>query len=252
MIDKMIHTPVIKNRNNSRVLSSMYCNSCFQKVFSERKIKSRSCQGANIFFGLRSFKEQMLWRNSSVLAFHFVCFTMPKHFLLSIFSFYIATALFAQKGRSQLNLEVETPVPIYQTERGFGGFIKGMYGLGRSAQLTLMTGISGFRSRRSIEQTITNTRLIPVLAGFKQNFQKFYIEPQAGYGELGGKINIGGDYARPSVGAFFWAIGAGYDHKRINIGLRFQQAQGAESVAAGVWHDKDFHYTAIHLGYKLF
>ena len=90
------------------------------------------------------------------------------------------------------------------------------------------------------------------MAGYKQNIDKFYLEPQIGYGELGGKIDIGGDYARPSVGAFFWAVGAGYNHKRISIGLRFQQAHGAESASAGTWHDKEFHYTAIHLGYKLF
>jgi len=156
------------------------------------------------------------------------------------------------KGGNQLNLEAEATVPIYQTDRDAGGFIKGMYGVARSAQLTLMTGVSGFRSKKTIEQITTNTRLIPVLAGYKQNFHKFYIEPQAGYGELGGKINSGGDYARPSVAAFFWAIGAGYDYNKINIGLRFQQAHGAESASAGIWHSKDFHYTAIHLGYKLF
>ena len=130
--------------------------------------------------------------------------------------------------------------------------MKGMYGIGKSAQLTLVTGVSGFSSKRSIGQTRTNIRLIPVLAGYKQNFKNFYFEPQLGYGELGGKIDIGGDYARPSVCAFFWAVGAGYDHKRINIGLRFQQAHGVESASAGLWHNKDFHYTAIHLGYKLF
>ncbi|MEP7374077.1 MAG: hypothetical protein ABI675_11850 [Chitinophagaceae bacterium] len=158
----------------------------------------------------------------------------------------------AQKGRNQVNLVAEAAVPVYQNDRGFGGFVKGMYGIGQSAQLTLMTGISHFRSKKSIEQITTNTSLIPVLAGYKQNFHKFYIEPQAGYGELGGKIYSGGDYARPSVGAFFWAIGGGYDHKKINIGLRFQTGHGAESAAAGIWHNKNFHYTAIHFGYKIF
>jgi hypothetical protein len=177
---------------------------------------------------------------------------MPKSIFLFLLILFTNAVVNAQKGRNQVNLVAEATVPVYQNDRGFGGFIKGMYGIGKSAQLTLTTGISRFRSKNSIEQIATNTRLIPVLAGYKQNFHKFYIEPQAGYGDLGGKVNTGGDYARPSVAAFFWAIGGGYDHNRVNIGLRFQQVHGAESAAAGIWHDKDFNYTAIHFGYKIF
>ena len=186
------------------------------------------------------------------MVFSFVCFIMSKFILLAILILFINVGLNAQKGRNQVSLLAEATVPVYQNDRGFGGFVKGMYGIGQSAQLTLMAGISGFKSKNSIEQTTTITRLIGLLAGYKQNFYKFYIEPQVGYGELGGKVSSDGDYARPSVGAFFWAIGTGYDHKKISIGLRFQQAHGAEPVSAGLWHDKDFHYTAIYFGYKIF
>lgn len=186
------------------------------------------------------------------MVFCLVCFIMPKLILLSLLLLLIISVANAQKGRNQVNLAFEASVPIYQQDKGFGGFIKGLYGIGKSAQLTLTTGVSGFRSKRSIEQTVTGTRLIPMLAGYKQNLKNFYFEPQIGFGESGGKIDIGGDYGRHSVGAFFWAVGAGYDHKRITIALRFQQAHGTESASAGLWHNKDFHYTAIHLGYKLF
>lgn len=103
---------------------------------------------------------------------------MSKRFLLSIFILFTNPAIIAQKGRNQLNLVVGANVPLYQNDRGF-------------------------RSKRSIEQTTTSTPLIPVLAGYKQNIHKFYIELQGGYGELAGKINIGGDYARPSGATFF-------------------------------------------------
>ena len=171
------------------------------------------------------------------------------HLLIVILCF--GFLLNAQKGRNQVNLAIEASAPVFQNVGGFGGFIKGMYGVARSAQLSLMLGVSGFKEENSMDQSTTNTRLIPVLAGYKQNFKKFYIEPQAGYGELAGKITTD-DFARPSVGAFFWAIGAGYDHRRISAGIRFQQANGSESTSAGIWQGKDFHYTGIHLGYRLF
>jgi hypothetical protein len=177
---------------------------------------------------------------------------MTKCILLLLSMSLILSEVIAQKGRNQLNMAVETTLPFYQNDRGFGVFMKGLYGIGKSAQLTLTTGVARFRSKISVEQTAITTRLIPVLAGYKKNFKKIFIEPQIGYGELGGKIQIGGDHARPSVGAFFWAVGAGFDHKRITIGLRFQQTNGIESTSAGIWHNKDFHYTAIQLGYKLF
>ena len=105
---------------------------------------------------------------------------MSKSIVLSILILFINSALNAQKGIDQANLLAEANVPVYQNDPGFGGFIKGMYGIGQSAQLTLMTGVSGFRSKKSIEQTTTSTWLIPVFAGYEQNFDKFYIEPQAG------------------------------------------------------------------------
>ena len=157
----------------------------------------------------------------------------------------------AQKGKNQVNMAVEAAVPVFQNVGGIGGFIKGMYGIGRSAQLSLMIGVAGFKEKNSIDHSTTNTRLIPVLAGYKQSLHKFYLEPQAGYGELAGKITTD-DFARPSVGAFFWALGGGYDHKRINAGIRFQQAHGSESTSAGIWQGKDFHYTGIYFGYRIF
>jgi len=176
---------------------------------------------------------------------------MSKSIHLLIMTLCFGSLLNAQKGRNQVNLAIEGSVPVFENAGGFGGFIKGMYGVGRSAQLSLMIGVAGFREKNSVDQSTTNIRLVPVLAGYKQNFHKFYIEPQAGYGELAGKVTTD-DFARPSVGAFFWALGAGYDHKRINAGIRFQQAYGSESTSAGIWQGKDFHYTGIHLGYRIF
>ncbi|MEI6946831.1 hypothetical protein V9K67_06470 [Paraflavisolibacter sp. H34] len=159
-------------------------------------------------------------------------------------------ALYAQKGNNQLKLLAETGLPGRQDKIGWGVQVKGAYGAGRAAQLTLMTGLSRFSSREGHVQTVT--RLVPVLVGYKKNVGRVYVEPQAGYGELGGKVDLGGDFARPSVGAFFWAVGGGYDHGRLDVGVRYQSAHEAEGAAAGIWRNKAFHFTGLHIGYNLF
>jgi len=158
----------------------------------------------------------------------------------------------AQKGNNQVTIIAEGTVPVYQNDQGFGGFIKGLYGIGRSAQLTFTAGVSKFNAKNTVGFQKITTRLVPFLAGYKQNIHKFYVEPQIGFGELGGKIFSDGDYARPSIGALFWAFGTGYNFNRIVIGLRFESVHGVEGSASGLWHNENFHYTYIHVGYNIF
>lgn len=158
----------------------------------------------------------------------------------------------AQKGALRVQLLAEMPVPVYQQQGGWGGALKGYYPLGPRGELTFAAGIAKFRYKNTVEREQTITRLVPFLAGYRHNLGRWFVEPQAGYGEMGGKVDIGGDFARPSVGAFFWALGAGYTKGRLEAGLRFVSAKGAEGAAAGLWHDAAFHYTALHLGYQLF
>ncbi|MGH2564089.1 MAG: outer membrane beta-barrel protein [Ginsengibacter sp.] len=158
----------------------------------------------------------------------------------------------AQKGNNQVTVIAEGTVPVYQNDQGFGGFIKGLYGIGKSAHLTFTAGVSEFTSKKNVELSKTTTRLIPFMAGYKQNLNKFFVEPQIGFGELGGKIFSDGDYARPSIGALFWAFGAGYNFNRIVIGVRFESVHGVEGSSSGLWHNQNFHYTGIQVGYNIF
>lgn len=174
-----------------------------------------------------------------------------KHLKLLLFCVGFAGSVKAQKGKDELRIIGEATVPIFQDDRGFSGFAKGLYGVGHSGQLTLTTGLSKFKSKNSLGRGI-HLRLIPLLAGYKHNVHKFYLEPQAGIGELGGKEDIGGDLSRQSVAAFFWALGAGYEVKRFSAGIRFQSVKGIESRDAGLWNNKTFHYTGLYVGYALF
>lgn len=177
---------------------------------------------------------------------------MSKQLILFIFLILIFLNAGAQKGNNGLSLNAETTIPIYQDDQGFGFFVKGLYGIGKSAQLTLSGGVSKFNSKKSIEHGQVTTRLVPFLLGYKQNIHQFFIEPKIGLGELGGRILTNGDYSRPSVAAIFAGLGAGYTIKRIDAGISFQTAHGIENGSAGIWYNKNFHYTSIYLGYNLF
>ena len=151
-----------------------------------------------------------------------------------------------------MSINGEAAIPIFQNDRGFGFYFKGFYGIGQLAQLTLSAGVSKFNSKNSVETGKTSTRLIPFLFGYKHNIQRFFIEPRIGIGELGGKESLDGDYARQSVAALFGGLNAGYTIKRFSLGINFLSAHGIENASAGSWHDKNFHYTSIFMGYNLF
>jgi len=151
-----------------------------------------------------------------------------------------------------LSINGEAAIPIFQDDGGFGFYFKGLYGVGKSAHMTLSAGVSKFNSKNSVETAKTSTRVIPFLFGYKHNIQRFFIEPRIGIGELGGKESLNGDYARQSVAALFGGLNAGYTIKRVSLGINFLTAHGIENASAGSWHDKNFHYTSIFVGYDLF
>lgn len=155
-----------------------------------------------------------------------------------------------QERKLAWHLVGEAAVPVYQVQRGFGGFLKTSYVTGTSGAVSFAAGVSGFRFS-SIEEKNTVVRLVPFLMGYEWRLNRFYLFPQVGMGELGGKKDIGGDYARISVAAFFWAVGAGYQKNRFTAGLRFQSVKGIEGSDAGLWHNKTFHYTSVFAGYRL-
>ncbi len=158
----------------------------------------------------------------------------------------------AQKGHNEIKVLAEGALTLTDPHFGYGGFLKGYYGIGRSGQITLMTGVSWFSSDAAIGKSKTRTHLIPVMAGYKQHIGLFYIEPQAGIGEMGGRVDWGGDLSRPSVTTFFAGLGAGVDIKRFEIGVRYQYAKGIDAATAGIWSDRKFELAGLHVGYKIF
>ena len=66
-------------------------------------------------------------------------------FILLLFTL-IFQVLRAHKGNNGLILNGEAAIPTAQNDHGAGFFIKGLYGIGRSAQLTLSGEVSKFHS----------------------------------------------------------------------------------------------------------
>lgn len=166
----------------------------------------------------------------------------------------VVGAVQAQKGANAVKVSAEAGFPLKDFNPGAGGQVAFLYGIGRWGQIGLTTGFTTFTSNKTLvggDFDPTRLTTIPVLLGYRHHFKGFYLEPQAGYGALNGRIDIGGDWARPSVGAFYWSAGAGYAHKSLDVGMRFQSAHGTEGRDAGTWHDKTFQFIGLHAGFAL-
>ncbi|MEO5890877.1 MAG: hypothetical protein ABIQ31_11520 [Ferruginibacter sp.] len=155
---------------------------------------------------------------------------MKEKFIFIAISVMFVTCVNAQKGSNAVSLNLEGTFPFYQKDRGVGFSVKGLKGIGSSAQLTLSAGISIFNNKNNVEHGEITTRLIPFLVGYRQNIQRFFIEPQIGLGELGGRIKFEGDYSRPSVAAVFGGLGAGYTLKNRMPVSAFKQLMGSRVV----------------------
>lgn len=173
---------------------------------------------------------------------------MNKILLLSGLLLFSVCVVRAQKGENQLRGLAEVSLPEGAVGFGFGGYIKFLYGVGSAGQLTLTTGAKKSSEEGRYKNTI---RTIPVLLGYKLNVNRLYAEPQAGFGELGGKAQMDGDWAQYSKGAFFWAVGVGYNHKRLDLGLRYQDAHAVRMQTNLHPIYNRFEYIGLYAGYTL-
>jgi hypothetical protein len=142
------------------------------------------------------------------------------------FCFLLAAVSHAQTGNNQIGIGAEINVPLgsfgdaYKT--GFGGTIKGLYGIGKAGQLSLTTGYSAFKGKSETNlgysyagQTFT---MVPVLVGYRHHFTGLYVEPQLG-------VTINGTKASgvkvETMTKFAFALNAGYEINGLDISLRY-------------------------------
>ena len=150
---------------------------------------------------------------------------MRKVFLTMSAIVALASASFAQTGNNQIGIGAE--LGLSTGEGGgtaIGGSAKYLHGIGTAGQLTLTAGAL-FHSESEDEVKATLT-MIPVLAGYRHNFNGLYVEPQLGYMSSKAKVKIGGEeIASGSDGTFAYAIGGGYAFTNgLDLGVAFRNA----------------------------
>ena len=156
-----------------------------------------------------------------------------KKALLVIFSIGLFSTIgFSQSGKNQIGVAAEIGIPTGDfgdlCKLGVGGTLKGLYGIGTAGQLTLTTGYISFGAKDEYKDLIgadkLTTSFIPILAGYRHNFDGFYAEPQVGYSIMNVKAKVGGVSGSESDGAFTWAVGFGYVISDFEVGAHYQSA----------------------------
>lgn len=175
---------------------------------------------------------------------------MKKLVLVCLLVTAFSIASYAQKGAIDINAGVDVALPFgdfgegYGT--GFGGTVKGLYGISDEGQVGLTLGYIHFGSKEDLgEGNSVSFGVIPILALYRHHFGSLYVEPQIGLSSNRSKItvassefNFGGSASTTSLG---YAAGIGYLLGDIDISARYQGfSQGGSSAG----------FAAVRLAYN--
>ena len=155
-------------------------------------------------------------------------------FLVAGLLLYVSSS--AQKGNNKIGAgaDISIPTGVFGSyfKTGFGGYIKGLLGVGKSGQVTFTLGYSGFKA---VGDFPLKTGVVPLLLGYRANFNGFFLEPQLGYSINNARLE-GFDGEGPKTsqgGSFMWAAGAGYVfNNKVEVGARYQSASNNGSTMA--------------------
>jgi len=171
---------------------------------------------------------------------------MKKVFLAICIAAISATG-YSQSGKNQIGVGADLGIPVGDfgdvVKTGFGGYAKGLFGIGEGGQITFTTGYSSFKAKGSTSEESATLNIIPLLAGYRHNFSGFYAEPQIGYNIFGAKYK-GTISGSDSEGGFAWAVGFGYVVSNVDFGVRYQ---GGKPSGDG---NSDWSFVGIHVGYN--
>ena len=100
---------------------------------------------------------------------------------------------FAQKGDNRIGVGADLSIPTGEFgayfKTGIGVYAKGLLGVGHSGQVTLTTGFSSFKNAGDPTDFSGTLGVVPLLIGYRANFNGLFLEPQIGYSILNVKIN---------------------------------------------------------------
>jgi hypothetical protein len=136
-----------------------------------------------------------------------------------------STVAWSQKGNNQMGLafDICNPVGAYENYHpGIGAELKGLIGVGSSSgQLSLTTGIIQFNSSGN-QFAKSRFIIVPIMLGYRHRIGKVYIEPELG----GSQVQYKSGNHKSGQLKFTYAGGAGILIKKIDLGIRYQIADG--------------------------
>ena len=163
---------------------------------------------------------------------------MRKSFVVLLATILISAGAMAQKGKNYIGggADLSMPLGVFADDfnKGAGLYIKGLLGVGQSGAVTFTTGYTGLKEIADFDETTTKVGIVPLLVGYRHNFNGFFVEPQLGYGLYPYKHNSWEDgFYTEDGGAFTWALGAGYMfNNKIEVSARYQSGTSTGTTIA--------------------
>ena len=158
---------------------------------------------------------------------------MKKIYVALLVTNLMAAASFAQKGKNFIGVGADLSLPAGEFgddfRRGVGAYVKAMLGVGEAGAVTFTTGYSAFKEIADYgDDVATTATIVPILLGYRHNFNGFFVEPQIGYALYPYKLNSEDGFYTDNEGAFTVAAGLGYVfNNKIEVSARYQTAKRA-------------------------
>ena len=155
---------------------------------------------------------------------------------------------FAQKNTNYLRVAGQLAIPTGGLSEivgtGFGGSVKGIFGFSRTPQyFTVEGGYNRFEVKDLPAGASGNYSAIPIYAGYRAKLGGIIFDAQAGasFNKIAA-AGIGGS-ASDTQTAFAWAVGASYEYKQVELGLRFQSSEASNDAFI-------IRFVGVRLGYN--
>jgi hypothetical protein len=150
-----------------------------------------------------------------------------KLFIILSFICLFSTHSFSQKRSDQLLIGPELALPtgdfadVMKPAPGIS--VKGLLGFSDVSQFSLAAYYSRFTVKGLPSGISSNLSITPVMAGFRYYLNQFFIETQAGIGFYHIKLSNSANTATNTQSNFTFAETAGYQLKRWDFTIRYQQ-----------------------------
>lgn len=144
----------------------------------------------------------------------------------------ISFSSYGQYGEDYINIGFDAGITLnefYQTQfpAGFGASIKGLYGVGLDGQVSLTANYLYFPLDRSLVLPAGENLVfhhVPILVGYRFNFDRFFLEPQLGGALFATRYRFDQDRYTETATAFAFAAEAGYVFDMVEVSFRYQHS----------------------------